>query len=158
MRPRFAFDTSALVSLGHTDLIEIILENLDIVVTSTVMDELTEIGGGDDEDGRSARTWLDRQDLLQIRAVEGGSRGESAEDDLFLPCKLEHMPMVIDDIRAMKRFDYEVQCFFSVHMVYFLVKNDRITPQRGMVSIERMRRSRDWKHNLIYTIGRSLFE
>ena len=52
MRPRFAFDTSALVSLGHTGLTGIILENLDIIVTSTVMDELTEIGGRDDEDGR----------------------------------------------------------------------------------------------------------
>ena len=43
MKPRFAFDTSSLVSLGHTDLIEPILEKLEVIVCSTVVDELVDI-------------------------------------------------------------------------------------------------------------------
>ena len=54
MKPTFGFDTSALVSLGHTDLIELILNNLSATITTTILEELKEISKIKDNDGLTA--------------------------------------------------------------------------------------------------------
>jgi len=53
-----AIDTSALVSLGHTELIEEILEIYDVVISNGVLDELENIGRREDDDAKAAKKWL----------------------------------------------------------------------------------------------------
>lgn len=158
MKLRFAFDTSALVSLGHTGLFELIHETCEIIITSSIVDELNEIAERNDEDAKSAMAWLNRIEGITVDLMGDESRKEYAELDVAQVCDEKDIPMVTDDIRAMKKIDAGIVCLFSVHIIYLLVKKEVISRQRGILAIEKMRKSRDWKNNLIYTLGRSLFD
>lgn len=158
MKSRFAFDTSALVSLGHSGLLEFIFETCEIITTSSVVDELTEISQRDDEDAGSASDWLKRIAGMTVVPVVDEIKEVFAELDVAVVCEKLDIPIVSDDIKAIKKFDENIASLFSVHIIYLLVKKNVISSQRGIFAIEKMRKSRDWKNNLIYTIGRSLFD
>lgn len=64
MRPTIGMDTSAMVSLGHTDIVSDIVDNYQIVISRGVLFELKEIANRDDPDGRSARKWLSFMDMF----------------------------------------------------------------------------------------------
>lgn len=155
MKMTFGFDTSALISLGHTGLVEEIVNACNIVVTESILDELYDIGNWGDLDAKSAKMWLKCLGDLDVRDSE---RRENAEDELFIICNQEGIPIVIDDIKAFKRFDGMIECLFSVHIVYFLYKSNKITRENALLSIEKMRVERDWKRNIIALTGRMLFE
>lgn len=53
-----AIDTSALVSLGHTELVEDILWIYDVVISKGILCELEEISKIEDDDGEAAKKWL----------------------------------------------------------------------------------------------------
>ncbi len=55
---RVVIDTSALVSLGHTDLADKILDIYDVVISNGVLNELEEISESRDEDAKAAKKWL----------------------------------------------------------------------------------------------------
>ncbi len=158
MKPRLAFDTSALIPLGLTDLVGTILKNYQVIVTSTVIDELRNMALRNDEYGRSAAVWLKVSDLLISYEIKEEEKQPYAEQDLFSICIRENIPLVTDDIKAMKKFGDDLHCFFSVHIIYLLMKKGFINLQKGLISLERMKVARDWKDNQIYTIGRMLFE
>ncbi len=65
-----AIDTSALVSLGHTELIEEILEIYDVVISNGVLDELENIGKREDDDAKAAKKWLKLSSRLKIKEDE----------------------------------------------------------------------------------------
>ena len=67
MKQVIPFDTSALISLGHTNLIDKILENYTPIVTSSVILELKEIAKRNDPDGKSANKWLKKK-----KEISGG--------------------------------------------------------------------------------------
>ena len=92
MKPVFAFDTSALVSLGHTDLVDMIIQNCDVVISSTVLSELRMINSIDDEDGLAAGKWLKYLDYID---VEDTAKRKCGEDELLEICKRKGIPMVI---------------------------------------------------------------
>lgn len=102
-------DTSALVSLGHTDLVNEILETYDVVISRGVLSELEEIGKREDDDAKAAKKWLKLSSQLKIEDVE---RKEPAEEELFDICKERDIVLFTDDINAVKRFEEEVDCFF----------------------------------------------
>lgn len=155
MKLVLGFDTSALVSLGHTDLFEFIVENYNIVVTESILRELEEIARFEDEDGNAAQKWLQRSSKLDLRETEKKRFGE---DEVFEICKNEDIPVVTDDIRAIKRFEDKIDCFFSVHVVYLLYKRGLISKERAILSVEKMRTERDWRTNLISVTAKILFD
>ena len=80
MKTSLTFDTSALISLGHTELIGLIIENFKILVTKTIISELEDIAKTNDKDGKAAEKWLAASKYLKIISAEKKRHGE---DELF---------------------------------------------------------------------------
>ncbi len=155
MKTSLAFDTSALVSLGHTELIRLIIENFKILVTKTIISELEDIAKRNDKDGMAAEKWLAVSKHLKIICTEKKRYGEN---ELFEVCKFEHIFLITDDVRAIKRFRDEIKCYYSVHIVYILYGKGMISKERAILSVEKMRSERDWKSNVISVTARTLFQ
>ncbi|MFP4052139.1 MAG: hypothetical protein ACLFVB_10420 [Thermoplasmata archaeon] len=149
-----AIDTSALVSLGHTELVEDILWIYDVVISKGILCELEEISKIEDDDGEAAKKWLELSSQLDIRDVK---IKDPAEDELFDICKDEGIVLFTDDINAVRRLEKEIDCYFSVHMIYLLYKKDIISENRAMVAVETMKTNRDWRQNLIVATAKTLF-
>jgi len=155
MKTSLAFDSSALVSLGHTELIDIIFKNFNIIVSSSIISELKEISKGKDKDAKSAKKWLKFLKKLKIRKTIAEKVGE---EDLFEICQNENRFLITDDIKATKRYKDKIKCYYSTHIVYILFKKGKISKERAIMSIEKMRIERSWKSNIIYVTSRILFE
>ena len=155
MKLLIAFDTSALVSLGYTELIDIILKNFEITLTRSIINELKEISIRDDNDAYSAKRWLDVSNEFKIDKFKTSKEGE---DGLFEICSKKDILLVTDDIKAIKKFKNKIKCLFSVHIIYVLYKKEIISKERAIVTIEKMRTERIWKENIIYVTARTLFE
>ena len=155
MKRSIPFDTSVLISLGHTDLISKILDNYTPIVTYSIISELQEIAGRDDPDGDSAKKWLKEKHRFQIEKVKKQS---PTEDELFLISIVRKLPIVTDDIKAVKRYRKKCRCLFSVHIIYSLFLKEKISRARGKLAIQKMRVVRSWKSNAISTAAEILFE
>jgi rRNA-processing protein FCF1 len=155
MKNSLAFDTSALVSLGHTGLIDIILEDFIVIVSSSIIDELMEISKGNDKDAESAKKWLKSSKKLNIRKSISDQIGE---EELFEICIKENRFLISDDVKAIKRFKDKIKCYYSTHIIYILFKKGKLSKERAIMSIEKMRTQRSWKSNIIYVTSRTLFE
>lgn len=155
MNPSLAFDTSALISLGHTELIELIVKHYNIVISERILKELKIIGKRNDEDANAANKWLRYVKNMELKATK---RSKVGEEELCEICQKENIPMVTDDIKATKKFEDEIQWIFSVHVVFLLYNKDIITKERAIVSIEKMRTKRDWRRNIISVTAKILFE
>ncbi|MGA1820946.1 MAG: hypothetical protein ACMUIG_00305 [Thermoplasmatota archaeon] len=154
MKPSLAFDTAALVSLGHTDLVGIIIQNYNIVVTQTILDELIEISKFNDNHAIAASKWMEYINQFQLIDWERLSTGE---EELFNICQKMGLDLVSDDVRAVKRYGNQVDCFFSVHIIYALFVKEIISRNRAVIEIGKMRRERTWKENSISIAARMLF-
>ena len=155
MKKAIPFDTSALISLGHSGLIDEILEVYCPIVTPSVLTELKEVARRDDSDGRSAKEWLKRRRGLRVEDVK---RQIPTENELYHISRKERLPLITDDIRAVRRFRGKVDCLFSVHIIYVLYLREAITKEQGLLAIENMKGERSWKENAIAIAGRVLFE
>ncbi len=155
MKSSFCFDTAALVSLGHTDILPLIIDNFYVIISKGVLEELKDIARHGDDDSRSAKKWLDYQREFEIRNIP---RKRHAEDELFEICKSEDHLFVSDDIIAIKQFKSDnVKCYYSVHIIFLLYYKEKISKERALLNIEKMRTKRDWKTNLITIAARTLF-
>lgn len=154
MKIPFLFDTAALISLGHTELINLIIDNFHIVVSKSIIDELKDISKFNDEDAKAANKWLEVVDRFEIKSVD---KKEPAEDELFDICKKDDSILITDDIKAIRRFNDQIKCYYSVHVVYILFKKGIIPRERAWFSIGKMRRGRSWKSNIIAVTARILF-
>ena len=155
MKPSFAFDTSALISLGHTELIDLIIDNYYIIISKRILQELKQINKGSDRDAIAAKKWLEFSKIIKLKEAKDNKIGE---DELFEICLRENIPMVTDDIKATKKFKNKIEWLYSIHMVFLLYYKNIILKERALFSVEKMRTERTWKENIIYVTARTLFE
>ena len=88
MKIHIAFDTSALISLGHTGLIDNIINQYAIIISNRIHEELIDISQWDDPDGRSAKDWLKHIDELLIKKAKTNRVGE---EELIEICLRENI-------------------------------------------------------------------
>jgi rRNA-processing protein FCF1 len=155
MKVRWCFDTSALVSLGHTDMLQKIVEYVDIVISEDVIQELKDISAIPDPDGASAERCLIASDSFTFLNT---THTHHAEDGLHSICLEEKIPLITDDLAAVKRFNKDTICLFSVHVLYHLYIEGQISKEDAILSNEKMRKERSWKENLISIMARTLYE
>ncbi|MFW6038336.1 MAG: GNAT family N-acetyltransferase [Candidatus Saliniplasma sp.] len=62
-----------------------------------------------------------------------------AEDELFQICEEIDIPLVTYDLEAVKRFEKDITCFFSVHLLYYAFKEDLISKEKALISVEKMK-------------------
>jgi hypothetical protein len=155
MKQSIPFDTSALISLGHTNLIDKILEFFKPIVTSSVISELKEIAIRNDPDGESANKWLRVKKKFQVENVK---KQKPSENELFDISIKRKIPLVIDDIKAIKKYQNKCKCLFSIHIVYSLFFKGEISRAQGILAIQKMKKERSWKENAISVAAKILFE
>ena len=155
MKRSFAFDTSSLISLGHTNLFSEILDTFNIIVSEGVLSELKDMTEIEDDTSDIASKWLELKSSMELRHSE---KRKHAEDELLEICKSGSNILVTDDVKAVKRFGDEVKYYFSPHIIYVLFKKGIISKNRALISLDLMKNKRDWRSNIIATTGTLLFE
>lgn len=165
----FVADTSGLVSLGITagddpDPLGICLDEYDVLVPETVVDELREIGSHDDRHGRAAAAVLDRTDVLDVRSV-------SLDDDFPLDDGENAAVMLANDADATLFCCDEFNHLGLIHaslvdtrlvttptVLSVLVRRDLLSAPEALDVLESVSRARSWKSNSYVQRARSLLE
>ena len=150
MNPSLAFDTSALVSLGHTELIELILDNYNVIISDRILIELTKIGERNDKDARAANKWLEYSNKMELKDAMKSNVGE---EELYEICQREKLSMVTDDVKATKNFEDEINWIFSVHIVFLLYYKGIISKERAIFSIEKIQQNRSFQAAILRTLS-----
>lgn len=151
----FAFDTSSLISLGYSGLYDEIINTFNMVTTGGVIKELQNMMKIKDENADIASEWLNR--ISRIKIIKTSIK-EHAEDELFDICTSGSFILVIDDIKAVRRFGDEIKCIFSPHVIYVIFRKGLITRSQALISLDLMKENRDWRSNIIAITGILLFD
>lgn len=153
----FAIDTCSLIALDYSGYLEIIIKNVDLVITNKIVSELEDISRFTDDDGRAAEDVLRLLSGITIMETMPKSSGEEELIEVARQNKCDFI--VSDDIRPIPKFKtVKSSIIFSSHLLYYLYKAGIISKEKGLVALEKMRNKRSWKENVIYIAGIQLFK
>ncbi|MFT4890305.1 MAG: putative nucleic acid-binding protein [Halobacteriales archaeon] len=165
----FVADTSGLVSLGITagndpDPLGICLDEYDVLVPETVVDELREIGSHDDHHGRAAGAVLDRTDDLGVRSVsldddspldDGENAAVALANDvdaaLFCCDEFNHLGLIHASLA-------DTRLVTTPTVLSVLVRRDLLPAHEALDVLESVSRARNWTSNSYVQRARSLLE
>jgi predicted nucleic acid-binding protein len=150
-------DTSAFVSLGVGDVLEVVLEESDIATTSLVIEELEGTATYDDASGEAAQAVLDRQAAFDVRSVELDETfplddGENAV--VTLANKIEAVQLLCDEFNRLALVHaslVDTRLVTTSSVLTALVRNDVLSPDVAEEFLETMSEARSWSANTIHT-------
>jgi len=158
-------DTSAFISLGICDCVEILLNEFDLHTSGAVMDELEELSGYDDLEADVAERWLERKDQLNVHQV-----GEAGEFDhgkidrgegscAVLARKIDAEFLITDDVRALPLLKNiaSTEVVISPIVLKALVKRGLLGDDEAKEKLEKLIEKRDWFETPIYERSLGLF-
>jgi len=158
-------DTSAFISLGICDCVQILLDEFDIHTSRAVIEELEELSGFDDLEASVADRSLDRKNLLKVHEVgEAGifehrkiDRGEGS--CAVLARKIGAEFLVTDDIRALPLLKNIAltEVVISPIVLKALVKRGVLSEEEAEKKLEKLIEKRDWFETPIYERSLDLF-
>lgn len=158
-------DTSALISLATTDVLEIVLEAFEIHTTETVVTELEETAAYDDTHGTAATAVLEAIDGVYVHESEDASLETSRIDQgeascLALESTREPAFLLTDDLRALPELQTlsDAQVAISPIVLRALVTRDVLTNEDARVQLDTLIRTRDWLGTPIYRRAQEWFE
>jgi len=153
----FAIDTCSLIALQYSGYLEIIIKNVNLLITKKIVSELEEISAIRDDDGRAALDVLRSLSGLSILETTSKSSGEEELIEVALQNRCDFI--VSDDIRAIPKFKRaNLSIIFSSNLLYYIYREGIISKVEGLVALEKMRTRRSWKENVIYIAGIQLFK
>ena len=153
----FAIDTCSLIALQYSGYLEIIIKNVNLLITKKIVSELEEISAINDNDGGAAGHVLRSLSGLSILETTPKSSGEEELIEVALQERCDFI--VSDDIRAIPKFKRaNLSIIFSSHLLYYIYREGIISKVEGLVALEKMRTKRSWKENVIYIAGIQLFK
>jgi predicted nucleic acid-binding protein len=165
---RLVADASALVSLGivadaDPDPLSICLTQYEVVVPTTVIEELKEISSYDDVHGRAATTVRDRAESFETRSVDLDAEfplddGENAavtlandlDAELFLCDEFNQLGLIhasLADTRLVT-----TPTLLSVH-----VRTEQLSAAEAQLLLDEISDARSWEENSYVQRARSLF-
>ncbi len=153
----FAIDTCSLIALQYSGYLEIIIKNVNLLITKKIVSELKEISAIHDDDGRAAGDVLRSLSGLSIIETTPKYSGEEELIEVALQDRCDFI--VSDDIRAIPKFKtVNLPIIFSSHLLYYIYREGIISKVEGLVALEKMRTKRSWKENVIYIAGIQLLK
>ncbi len=151
-------DTSAFISLGICDCVEILLDEFDVHTSNAVMDELEELSSYDDLEAEIAERWLKRKDQLNVHQI-----GEAGEFDhgridrgegscAVLAKKTDAEFLITDDVRALPFLKNIAltEIVISPIVLKALVKRGLLSNDEATEKLEKLIEKRDWFETPIY--------
>lgn len=158
-------DTSALISLATTDVLETVLDEFELHTTEAVVTELEETASYDDQHGTAAAAVLEALDCVTVHESEDASLETSRIDQgeascLALEAALEPAFLLTDDLRALPELQAlsNAQVAISPIVLRALVKRDVLTNEEARNQLATLIRTRDWLGTPIYRRALELFE
>jgi predicted nucleic acid-binding protein len=157
-------DTSALITLASIDIFDLVLEEFDIRISVTAVEELEDAAEYDDSHGKAADGVLQHRDQFTVhdasRTEFQSSRideGEGSCADLARDLNADFL--ITDDLRALPELQTlsDTQVAISPIVLRALVKRDVLDEEEAAAKLEAAAENRDWLESLIYTKARNLF-
>lgn len=165
--PKIVLDSSALISLMHGGILNLVLSEFEVVISSRVVEELEETSEYKDMDGKAANKALKQKDRLKIRKVKQKaieeiltSRVHSGEASCIILAKDEEIEaMISDDFDAMNQLEYYSRVHdFALGLCSALIKalilREKLTAQEGEEIFDEIARKRNWMGRQIYKYGK----
>ncbi|KXA93002.1 hypothetical protein AKJ64_01685 [candidate division MSBL1 archaeon SCGC-AAA259E17] len=159
-------DTSALASLASGSVLRFFLEEFDVRVTKTVVEELEDLSLGGDRTAEHADEVLTLKDSFQVCETGGekptSSRIDSGEgSSVVLAERVEADFLITDDLRALPELEKllgEGKVAISPIVLRALVERGVLERENALEKLERIAENRDWLHSPIYRRARGLLE
>ena len=149
----FIFDTSALISLGAIEIIDVVLRLARVVVTPSVINELEEFAKYDDEYGKSSREVLKYKDKFIVKKVEikeSIRNIQETDNELYNLAKELSSTLITDYIKFSRHIDGKIDTQFSTFFLTLLAFSNYLSKEKGLEHLEKLRDIRNWKSNIIY--------
>jgi predicted nucleic acid-binding protein len=160
---KIVIDTSALISLAHGDLLDLIAEEFQLVISDLVLEELRNTARFEDEDGKAAAQILKKIKKLEIRSVDQElvsqlvtSRIDAGEASCVVLAQAKDIAAFIsDDFRAMHELRayalrYEFELGLSAVLVQALVIRGKLTKAEALNYLSLIASKRNWMGRPIY--------
>jgi predicted nucleic acid-binding protein len=158
-------DTSAFVSLGTIDTLEIVLDEFDVQTTELVLDELANTADYDDTHGEAAESVLSHRESITVHEFKDhefrSSRIDPGEGSCaMLANELEADFLLTDDLRALPELQTlsDARVAISPIVLKALVTRDVIDSAEAIDRLERLAADRSWLGAPIYRRAQNLFE
>lgn len=159
-------DTSALISLASGSVLNLFLDEFEVVITETVLDELEELSQENDRTAENAKQVYRSKESLKTRATRGEKPVSSRVDEGEASCALLAQErdsdfLTTDDLRALPEIEKMAgkgKVAISSMVLRALVKRNVLDKQQALEKLEQMVKRRDWLHRSIYRKARELLE
>lgn len=162
-------DTSSLISLKAIEVLEFASENIEIMVTSAVVEELREMSKVSDREGEAAGKILELVSKEKISVAEidskervqevTSSRVDKGEATCFILCQEKEIKnLIMDDVEAASRLEGRairegIRQKISVAVIMELVERELITREEAKKSIEKLKNMRDWRGGVLEVLA-----
>ena len=149
----YVFDTSALISIGAIKAMDEILKLAEIVITLSVINELEEFAKHDDEYGRASKEVLKYQEKFIVKKAdikESIGYIQATDNELYNLSKKLSFSLITDDIKFSRHVDGKIGTQFSTFFLTLLVSSKRLSKQKALELLEKLRNIRNWRDNIIY--------
>jgi predicted nucleic acid-binding protein len=157
-------DSSALISLGSADSLELTLKEFEIHTTETVIGELEETSEYEDLHERAAEKVLENLEKIEIHEVHNqkfqSSRIDKGEGScITLTQQKEADFLITDDMRALPELQTvsDTKVAISPIILKALVKREVISNSQAKERLEKAAENRDWLGSPIYRKAKDLF-
>ena len=157
----YVFDTSALISLGAIKVMDEILKLAEIVITLSIIKELEEFTKHDDEYGKASKEVLKYKDKFIVKKTEiKESIGyiQTTDNELYNLSKILSRTLITDDIKFSRHIYGKIDTKFSTFFLTLLVSSRCLSKQKALELLEKLRRIRNWRDNIIYLITKNQLE
>jgi predicted nucleic acid-binding protein len=158
-------DTSALASLAAGEVLELALAEFDVHTTETVVAELEETAGYDDEHGAAASRAVDCLDHVTIHEVSDPSFAASRVDHGEGSCVQlardgDATFLLTDDLRALPELQALTDADVAISPIALraLVKQGVLSNDEASERLDRIAETRDWLGAPIYRRAQHLLE
>ncbi len=167
-------DTSALISLGVGNIVELCLELFEVVIPTTVHEELNDISEYKDEHAQAAVSVLELiseskikvfkidEDKAILDIVDRSSKLDRGEvETLFLAKKISSRIMITDDFRSLeglKRHSGDVKIHLSVYPVAKLVIQGIISKKKAEETLEKIAAERSWEGAALFRFAKKYID
>jgi predicted nucleic acid-binding protein len=160
---KIVIDTSALISLTHGDLLDLIADEFHLIISDLVLEELRNTAKFEDEDGKAAAEILKKIKKIEIRKVDQDlvnklitSRIDAGEASCVVLAQANDIAAFIsDDFRAMHelrvyalRFKFELG--LGAVLIQALVFRGKITKAEALNCLSLIASKRNWMGRPIY--------
>lgn len=167
-------DTSSLVSLDIIKMLKKCLKIVEVTVPTSVVEELKELSGYTDREGRASEEILEIIRNKQINVVKVKNRKKidsllsadvnEGEAECLICCLEQKIGiLVMDDVDAAYRLEglaiaNNIKMKISVAVIVELLRQNKISKKEAVASIRKLIKLREWEGGVLEVLAKRYLE